>query len=167
MQLPLGSLLALASTCRFLHALILEPAFLDLILRESIANGALRWLLPVEAVANDGMRAYSAVRLWFPDDHRPEPLAMGSAADKDECGSNEPQIIIPAVKPLFASPHFPRLAFVRECWNSDSMMSRKRLWGQAKQYDNLWRDYRTHGWRVNRFYGSRPTTKTDKAVPVE
>lgn len=166
MQLPLASLFALASTCRVLHALILEPAFLDLILRESIANGALRWLLPVEAVANDDMRAYSAVRLWFPEDYRPEPLAIESAEDKDGCGSKEPQII-PAVKPLFASLHFPRLAFIRECWNSDSMMNRKRLWGQAKQYDDLWRDYRTHGWRVNRFYGSRPTPKTDKVVPVE
>lgn len=52
------------------------------------------------------------------------------------------------------SPRLDLLAFIRGCWDSDSMMNRKRLWGQVKQFQTLWVDYRLHGWERDRFYSS-------------
>jgi len=36
------------------------------------------------------------------------------------------------------SPRFPAYAFVRACYESDSMMNRKRLWGIVKQVEEIW-----------------------------
>lgn len=58
---------------------------------------------------------------------------------------------IPPIESLFSS-QFPYLRFLHACWESDSMMNRKRLWGMVKQFDGLWREYRLHGWEVNRFF---------------
>lgn len=53
---------------------------------------------------------------------------------------------------LLYSPHFPRLAFVRACFQSDSMMNRKWIWGIVKQFDALWRDYPTNSMQEKMFY---------------
>lgn len=76
-EIPLPSLLALAATCRSLRALILEPSFLDRVLKEAIRWGSLHWLLPVDAVVHEKRRAYDALRLWFAEEYRPEPLQGG------------------------------------------------------------------------------------------
>lgn len=168
-DLPLPSLLALSATCRSLHALIIEPSFLDRVLKEAITRGSLRWLLPQETLLDEKKLAYEAVRLWVPEEYRPEPsLTVPEESDDfdedfDEKHSDAaindvpsckstPQPSSPSAVPLLMSQHFNRLAFVRECWNSDSMMNRKRLFGQVKRFEKLWEDYRLHGWQVNRFY---------------
>lgn len=176
-DLPLPSLLALASTCRSLRTLILEPSFLDRVLKEAMTRGSLRWLLPVDPVHNETRRAHDALRLWFAEEHRPapfpeepEPADEEASADEgeddggEERGPDEAEedadenqtelqpVPGSSVLPLVKSPHFPRLAFVRECWASDSMRNRRRLWGQVAQFEELWRDYRLHGWRVDRFF---------------
>lgn len=163
-DLPLPSLLALASTCRSLRAFILEPSFLDRVLKEAIVRGSLRWLLPLEAVVNEKQRAYDALRLWFAEDRRPGPLSKDveeNAYDgQDSTAQKRPERgPVPSVRALIALPYFPRLAFLRECWESDSMRNRRRLWGQVAQFEELWRDYRLHGWRVDRFFPSRGAQK--------
>ena len=62
---------------------------------------------------------------------------------------------------LLTSPNFPRLAFIRACWDSDSMMNRKRLWGQVKRFEVLWRDYRTNGWQDPRFYAASTSDEAE------
>lgn len=99
-----------------------------------MAKGSLRWILPLPNLLGEEQRARDAICLWLPEEHRP------------------PQPSSVPVSAMLASPHLDRLAFVRECWKSDSMMARKRLWGQVKQFERLWEDYRLHGWQVDRFY---------------
>lgn len=165
-DLPLPSLLALSATCRSLRTLITEPSFLDRVLEEAITRGSLRWLLPLETLLDEKKRAYEAMRLWLPEEHRPELSSSvpeesdGMDIDIDDTDDNAderacksaPRPTSPSVISLMMSPHLDRLAFVRECWDSDSMMNRKRLWGQVKRFEKLWEDYRLHGWQVNRFY---------------
>ena len=171
-DLPLPSLLALSSTCRALRTLITAPDFLDRVLKEAIARGSLRWILPLDGLLDEAQRAYDALRLWLPEEHRPAPWSPpedpdDSDSDPDAEGSDDPDVDSPArpspsprpprpspppVTPLLASPHLDRLAFVRACWASDAMMNRKRLWGQVKRFEALWADYRLHGWQVDRFY---------------
>lgn len=178
-DLPLASLLALSATCRALRTLITEPSFMDRVLEEAIMRGSLRWILPAQGLLDEEQRAYDAIRLWLPEEHRPEPYTPPSVAADDadadiavpvsaaiaaivaadgereekktqkRASQNAPG---PNVLPLLMSPHLDRLAFVRACWESDSMINRKRLWRQVKRFETLWEDYRLHGWQVNRFY---------------
>lgn len=150
-DLPLRSLLALSATCRSLRTLITEPSFLDVILRDSISHGELHWILPVALAQSDMAAAYEAVRLWLPENGRPPLLDADECLSEDADVDSRMEIVVPPVMPLILSPEFPRLAFVRACWESDSMMSRKRLWKQVEQFGFLWKDYRSHGWRVDRF----------------
>lgn len=60
----------------------------------------------------------------------------------------------PSLQSLIFSPQFPALAFVAACWSSDSMKNRRRLWSQVRQFEELWKDYRLHGWQADRFYPS-------------
>lgn len=46
---------------------------------------------------------------------------------------------------------FPIAAFVRTCYESDSMRSRQRHWYIIKQFDVLWSNYRQHGWERDAF----------------
>lgn len=46
---------------------------------------------------------------------------------------------------------FPTVAFVRACYESDSMRSRQRRWYIIKQFDVLWSNYRQHGWERDVF----------------
>ncbi|KDQ20437.1 hypothetical protein BOTBODRAFT_26443 [Botryobasidium botryosum FD-172 SS1] len=51
----------------------------------------------------------------------------------------------------FLSPSFPYFAFVRACFGDDSLRNRRRLWGIAKQFERVWREYRTKGWERDIF----------------
>ncbi|KAH7910964.1 hypothetical protein BJ138DRAFT_1179890 [Hygrophoropsis aurantiaca] len=52
---------------------------------------------------------------------------------------------------VFQSPDFPAFAFVHACYAWNPMRNRERIWGQAKQFEALWKDFRLKGWEVNRF----------------
>ena len=139
-QTPLPSYLSLSSTCKSLRSFLTAPSFADRIMKEAIAHGQLRWISPVGAMRSEVDRANEIFSQWAPvyptqNVKMPEESAFHS----DLCN------------PLLL-PHFPRLAFVHACFQSDSMMNRKRIWGIAKQYDGLWMDYRTNGWKKQRFY---------------
>jgi hypothetical protein len=106
----------------------------------AIAAGDLYWISPVDAMPSEVDRANETFSEWI-DVYS----AKGEAVPLKESFMSEPN------NPLL-SPHFPRLAFVHACFESDSMMNRKRIWGIAKQYHGLWKDYRTNGWQEQRFY---------------
>ncbi|PSR76742.1 hypothetical protein PHLCEN_2v8227 [Hermanssonia centrifuga] len=150
-ELPLPSLLALSSTCRSLRALITEPSFMDCVLKEAILRGSLKWILPVSSYKDEVQSCYESLRLWHP-------------AVSESCQSDGDLIDESDLNALLVSPQLPRIAFVRACWESDSMMNRKRLWGLVKQFEAVWRSYRLHGWEVDRFYPSAEILDTLQIV---
>lgn len=156
-----------------------EPSFMNCILKEAILKGSLRWLLPVRGLLREEERAFEALRMWMPEEVRPASVAgsgeeqAGETVDEVEAidwdtedAKYEPASTwyfirpvlppppLPPLKSILAHPQFPHLRFVRACWDSDSMMNRKRLWGMVKQFDGLWKEYRTNGWDVDRFFPS-------------
>ncbi|GJE88835.1 F-box protein [Phanerochaete sordida] len=171
-ELPLQSFLALSATCRALHAMLTEPSFCDRVLLEAIVCGGLRWILPVDALPAEKRAAHNVMRLWLPEEHRPEAVPEppvyndnpyvsnfeedsgedDESKDRNDVDKSLPPSDPPSVLTIVTSPHFDRIAFVRACWQSDSMMNRRRLWGQAKQFEVLWTGYRRQGWQIDRFY---------------
>ena len=157
-DLSLPSILALSATCRYSHKFITEPSFLDFVVKDSILSGELRWILPVATLQPELNAAYESWRLWLPENERPPSLIIPgdedeNLADGSDFGENEPEqgADLSRVLTLILSPRFPRLEFIRACWDSDSMMCRQRLWKQVAQFGLLWRDFRQNGWQVDRF----------------
>ena len=157
-DLPLASILALSSTCRSLRKLITNPFLLDQVLNGAIMSGSLRWLHPVDSLpGNERERAGRSFSTWLHKSVAGNLDDQGVGADRDDdsdiegcwnhTGEEDPMV-------LLTSPDFPRLTFIRACWDSDSMMNRKRLWGQVKQFEVLWKEYRTNGWQDPVFYPS-------------
>lgn len=111
-QLPLDALINLSSTCRTFRAALMDTSVLDRWFCRAIVapHGPLRWILPVSAVPCEPERAAKALATW-----------MDSSLST--VGGKSP----------IESPSFPCTAFVRACFDSDSMMNRKRLWGVVKQ----------------------------------
>ena len=144
-DLPLISIFALSSTCRSLRRLITNTHFLDQALKECITRGSLHWLSPVERMpGGEVTRAHRTMRLWRP------------SGDPDKVSTERDTTALSSTASPLAHPRFPRLAFVRACWASDSMMNRKRLWGLSRQFAALWRDYRSNGWQGDyMFFDSR------------
>ncbi|EKM51741.1 uncharacterized protein PHACADRAFT_262054 [Phanerochaete carnosa HHB-10118-sp] len=141
--------------------MITEVAFFDRVLVEAISHGSLRWILPIGTTRGEKRTAYNTLRFWLSKEHRPEaapPPPAGEDEDFDSDNDGNKNTSSPAgspvlsILPIITSPHLDRIAFVRACWASDSMMNRRRLWGQVKQFESLWVDYRKHGWQVDRFY---------------
>lgn len=178
-DLSLWSLLSLSAACRQLRSLITNPSFLLTVLTEAITDGSMRWVLPVHGLLQEEERAFNALRLWLPEAVRPsvyerplppideeEPCMVLGDDDDSTYGFRVtrrpwyhvrrvlPKQNVPRVEPLLQHKDFPLFAFIRACWESDSMMNRKRLWGMVKQFDGLWRDYRWRGWEVKRFFPS-------------
>lgn len=153
-DLTLPSLLALSATCRSLRAFMTAPAFLDRVLQEAITHGSLRWLLPVDGLLDEHARASAALQTWLPEACRsaPSPCPRAPSSTADVHGDGAASVAQPSARILFMSPHLDRVAFVHACWQSDSMMNRKRLWGQVQQFEALWTEYRLNGWQGDRFY---------------
>ena len=158
--LSLPSVLALSATCRYSRKFITEPSFLDFVVKDSILNGELRWIFPVAMLQPELNAAYESWRLWLPENDRPPSLIIpeddDSLVDDDDLGEDtsarpERGADFPRVLALILSPRFPRLEFIRACWESDSMMCRQRLWKQVAQFGRLWSDYHRNGWQADRF----------------
>ena len=138
-QTPLTPYLSLSSTCKSLRSLLITPDFADRVMKESIAHGHLRWLSPVDTMPSEVARANKIFKQWI-SVYVPEEPSSSFHLD---------------ARNLLLLPHFPCFAFVYACLHSDSMKNRERIWGMVKQYDALWMDYRTNGWKQNRFYYMR------------
>ncbi|KAI0346159.1 hypothetical protein BDW22DRAFT_1352170 [Trametopsis cervina] len=168
-DLPIFDLLSLASTCRALRQLILGSPLLNRILQESILWGSCRWILPVHGLLEEDERAFKAMRSWLPKSVHLADIVV-EQKDEEEVNLNEEKRsgwAVPPVKPVILNPNFPTLSFVRACWESDSMMNRKRLWGMVKQFEELWRSYRLNGWEVDRFFPSEEILDRLHPDPVE
>jgi hypothetical protein len=114
----------------------MEPHTFNQIIRELVFKGSLRWILPVEGVYDEVERMDGAAKKWL------------STYDTSIQAST-------VSKPL-ASPSFPYYPFLRQCYRSDSMKNRLRLWGIIKQFDDIWADYCLHGWQRDVFYNRNP-----------
>lgn len=140
--LPLDAYLCFASTCREFYATLTDDAFLNHILRGMMSSCShpLFWIHPVAEVDGEVVSAQQAARKWVQlADNEPSSAPNGEL-------SGSP----------FTAAGFPTYKFVRECYNSDSMKNRRRLWRNTKQIEDAWRDYRENGYQVDRF-GSLPT----------
>ena len=126
-QLPIPALFTLSATSRNLRTLITEPAFLNQVIKGSVLEGSGFWILPVTTVAGEEDRARCTGMEWF----------ATVSADNSALVVESP----------FHSALFPYFSFVHACYESDSMRNRERLWKIVKQFDDLWRDYRLHGWQ--------------------
>lgn len=173
-DLPIYDLLSLSATCRSLRRLIVDPPFLNRVLQEAILRGSFRYVLPVHKLRDEEERAYEAIRLWLPEAVRPAEIDDGRDQESDEDNvaeteenSEEPEQVIPPVKPIILDPQFPALPFVRACVSSDSMRNRRRLWRMVKQFEKLWRMYRLNGWEVDRFFPSADILHSLEDDPVE
>ncbi|KDQ20438.1 hypothetical protein BOTBODRAFT_61583 [Botryobasidium botryosum FD-172 SS1] len=114
-------------------------------------------------------KRYPAVPQNFPRGFRlpPGSRAWESLIDTDitgwaqRGGDNSGTVHAPSLQELieggrqdespFLSSSFPYFAFVRVCFEDDSMRNRRRLWGIAKQFERVWREYRTQGWERDIF----------------
>ncbi|KAH7924865.1 hypothetical protein BV22DRAFT_1012355 [Leucogyrophana mollusca] len=143
-DLPLPSYFALSATCKSLRRRLTGPVFLDCVLKKMMALGPLRWIMPIGTIAGETDRAFSIAKEWLKpaiSDDQGSDTGSNSTVAKDDY----------AERHLFHSTDFPALAFLHACFASDSMRNRQRLWGIAKQFEVLWRDFRLHGWEVDRF----------------
>ncbi|KAF8155700.1 hypothetical protein B0H34DRAFT_506584 [Crassisporium funariophilum] len=128
----LRSYLALAQTSKSFFNLLSDSNYFQYILREMASDPSrcLYWIRPVSALGEVG-KANKALSTWISE----PSSSLGSTCPLD-------------------NPDFPYVPFIRACYGSDSMRNRQRLWGQVKQFEVVWRDYRAHGWRVDRFIAS-------------
>ena len=97
-------------------------------------DGERHWKLPSRDVPTESERASAAIEQWY----------------KDPVVGEKPSFSSPISTLQF--PGFPLLDFVCACFRSDSMRNRERIWNNVKQFETLWRAYRTNGWEVDRFY---------------
>jgi hypothetical protein len=132
-----ADLLRFACTSKAVWNAIMEPHTFHQIVRQLLLKGSLRWILPVKDAYNEVKRMHGAAIKWL------------SAYDTSIRAGT-------VVRPL-TSPSFPYYPFLRQCFRSDSMMNRRRLWGIVKQFDDIWADYRLRGWQRDVFYCRNPT----------
>ncbi|KAF8155696.1 hypothetical protein B0H34DRAFT_860014 [Crassisporium funariophilum] len=125
----LRSYLALAQTSKSFFNLLSDSNYFRYILREMASDPSrcLYWIRPVSALGEVG-KANQALSTWISE----PSSSLGPSCPLDDT-------------------NFPYIPFIRACYESDSMRNRQRLWGQVKQFEEVWRDYRAHGWIVDRF----------------
>jgi hypothetical protein len=146
--LPLPSCVSLWSTCKSLRALLNDSVFMGRMLKDAIVSGHLRWILPVETMPVERVRAggYPYWKLPFKN----VPTESDRANEAIQQWHKNPAAASPLSRLLF--PGFPLFHFVYACFQSDSMRNRERIWKNVKQFETLWKPYRTNGWEVDRFY---------------
>jgi hypothetical protein len=114
--------------------MITDSSYLKQVIKRAIFEGSLRWVLPVSNFPGDEERALAAIAKWVPE---------GSIVFENSSK--------PTASKYLSSSVFPHVEFIRACFEDGSMLNRKRLWDNVKQFDGLWRDYRLHGWQCDRF----------------
>ncbi|GJE96636.1 F-box protein [Phanerochaete sordida] len=148
----LEDLFALASTCKELHARVLDRGSLAHTLQLSMADRSspLRWTLPVPSLREEWLVACEAMQTWLP---------AGSTTPPTSANVTSPATLPPL--PLF-DPAFPLAAFLRAYRDSDSMRSRRRRWELIKQWDVLFANYRRDGWERDDFVPPGTTWALDR-----
>lgn len=150
----LNDYFSIARTSKSLFNVLMDTAILSRALKEmsSTPSGCLFWVRPVADMPGDEENATPVLSRWLtsyansgelvdPQNERtPEGMAGGNT-----------QVTSTILGSPFEDPSFPYIPFVRSCFENQSMKNRRRLWGQVKQMEPVWREYRVHGWKVNRF----------------
>lgn len=127
----------LARTSKWLCNELNDSLFLNRAFRAmaSSPSGCLFWTQPVASMNGEVKKAYEAASTFLSN----VEVEGDSPVAKQKSSSP------------FARRDFPWLSFIRLCWRSDFMRNRKRLWRQVKQMEEVWIDYRVHGWEIDRF----------------
>jgi hypothetical protein len=138
----------------------MDPAFLNRALKKmsSTPSGCLFWLRPVPEVPGDEKNAALPLSTWLESCMKsaalaPPGLSQSEGKSAVVVGSADRNVhnTSPIMDSPLDDPSFPYIQFVRSCFESNSMRNRRRLWGQVKQMEKVWMDYRVHGWKVDRF----------------
>ena len=149
---------SVARSSKSLFNVLIKTSNLNRVLKEmsSTPSGYLFWLRPVPDMPGDLENATCALSAWLRAKAKSRELSMlvdppsegkpVGTADRDIDMTS--QIVLDSPLDDFSFPYIP---FVRSCFESPSMKNRRRLWGQVKQVERVWREYRVHGWKVDRF----------------
>ena len=132
-QIPISSVLSLSAASTSLRTLITGTDLLNQVMRTAVFKGPAFWILPVKTIPEEEELAEAIALEW-----------LHSVTEKKSA-------LAGGCKSAFQSGSFPYAAFVHACYESDSMRNRERFWRIVKQFDNLWRDYRLHGWQRDVF----------------
>ncbi|KAI0047359.1 hypothetical protein FA95DRAFT_1679141 [Auriscalpium vulgare] len=134
-HLHLAGFMALSATSKSVRAVLSSPHVVNRFFRSKVVSphGRLHWILPLPSVPNEVERCHSTAAKWI--------------------SSEDPRNVTGAHGP-FGSPDFPYGPFVRACLEEsfDSMRNRERIWGMVKKVEKMWRGYRKHGYKVDRFF---------------
>ncbi|KAH8831832.1 hypothetical protein DL96DRAFT_1589139 [Flagelloscypha sp. PMI_526] len=115
-NIALIDILHTSATCKSMRNLFLREDIVTTLLRKMIHHGSLRWIKPCAEVEGEVERARKDLLSW---------IRIGDYHDQ--------------TKDPLLDPKFPFIRFVYTCLcKSDSMKSRKRLWGIAKQLEGKW-----------------------------
>ncbi|EIW78300.1 hypothetical protein CONPUDRAFT_138635 [Coniophora puteana RWD-64-598 SS2] len=136
-RLTFRAYFALSATCKPFRRRMCDPNVLDHVAREMLLHGPLQWILPVSAVKGSAQAARAAAEMWI-------GFARSGSGSASQSSAAAP----------FYDGDFPAFAFVDACFRSDSMRNRRRIYGQVKQFEALWREFRVKGWAVDRFHRS-------------
>jgi len=136
-----SSLIALSTTCKSLRTILTDPAIMVHIFKEMIfKTDYLTWILPVKRQGRETEISIYVARLWLGYASIGPGLSLAELFESGFLNADE----LP-----FSSPSFPYFAYVRVCFESDSVRNRRRIWGITKQFETIWREYRTNGWERN------------------
>ncbi|KAH7874971.1 uncharacterized protein C8R40DRAFT_1147710 [Lentinula edodes] len=150
--LQLSDIMNLSSTSKGMRLLITNPGMLSAILRWEVLNphGQLRWILPVAAFPKEVEQAEKIAQEWLTSSYT--------------LHYNQNPTTSTSLMSAFQNQAFPYYAFiptyltVNTSNESFSMSSRRRLWKQVQQFQNLWLEYRTNGWDTDIFPAFNPKT---------
>ncbi|KAH8826652.1 hypothetical protein DL96DRAFT_1608588, partial [Flagelloscypha sp. PMI_526] len=108
--------LSLSSVSRSMRQIVTHENFFSMVLHNMLTRGNLRWILPCHSVENEVKNANKALATW---------------------------IAVAGLEAPLNHPRFPILPFVHTCFvHSNSMKSRRRLWGIIKQLEKRWTAFR-------------------------
>ncbi|KAF5334595.1 hypothetical protein D9758_018434 [Tetrapyrgos nigripes] len=147
----LTDLMSLSSTCRSMRNLLTNAGTLNAVLRQAVLSrhGSLRWILPVLTVQGEVKFAEKIAHEWLTS-----PYATAHAHISKISAMDSPLF---ESESAFRDQTFPYYVFIPIYLTvgtgneSFSMSSRKRLWRQAQQFQELWLEYRTKGWETDIF----------------
>jgi len=153
----LGDYFSVARSSKPLFHVLMDTSNLNRVLKEmsSTPSGFLFWLRPVPDMPGDLENATCALSAWLSSRAKAKSGQLPTCVDPMNEGKPVGTDTDVTSQHVLDSPlddlSFPYIPFVRSCFESPSMKNRRRLWGQVKQVERVWREYRVHGWKVDRF----------------
>jgi hypothetical protein len=132
----IAAYLSLKLVCRGMHDIVTDTNFAIPVLREIIAPNPSRgmfWIYPLENQPQEMDNFINCLYSW--SSMRCPSVERGSVSARH----------IPSHR------EFPLIQFIHSLCTSDCSRNRRRLWRNVKRFEEIWVDYRSQGWEVNRF----------------